>query len=71
MKLSAQSTILDIEIRDKGTSNIVPTRIEIRDSSGVFYIAEDAYRTYLLAEPGLLAISVTRIRGFWSRESLF
>jgi len=40
--LSAQSTILNIEIRDKGTGQVVPARVEVADSKGNYFVAEDA-----------------------------
>ena len=40
--LSAQSTILNIEIRDKSTGSLVPARVEIADNNGDYFVAEDA-----------------------------
>ncbi len=40
--LSAQSTILNIEIRDEGTGRIVPARVEFADNKGNYFVAEDA-----------------------------
>lgn len=40
--LYAQSTTLNIEIRDKGTGQIVPARVEVVDDKGNYFVAEDA-----------------------------
>jgi len=41
-KIRAQSSVLNLKILDNNSGETVPARVEIRDTSGIYYIAENA-----------------------------